>query len=214
MELSFSQGNIVVVATSFNPTLFRETWLVQQGLLTEGAIENYIYTPELVRIDSGGFSCVVVPNQMQVACGIREDAGRVLGAFVTRIVEKVPHTPFRAVGINITWSFPVERAQLGELTRRLFGGGPPALASRFTVADDAAFGLYMSRKLDGGIRLKAEFKPWARGDATHIDFSFNFHKDVGEGTAASDVVEAVRRWTEFDEVAESFSRATMGNALA
>jgi hypothetical protein len=202
MKLSLESSNVTIVANSFNPSVLRESWLRERGLLRdEDLAPGYVFTPQAVHVPTARFTLTVVPQFLIFAPLI--DAAAVTQEIVCPIVRDLPHTPFAGVGVNFQWNVDPEGETIAALSRRLFAPANFVLMPDFE-AGDAHFGLYMSKDLPGSGRLKLDMKPIITEPAklTRLTFFFNFHSDASGDTAAMTVEQFVTRWGEFSTMAE------------
>jgi hypothetical protein len=206
MKRSLIGFNAVVVARVFNPSIIRESWLLREGLLLEGELQpGYVFTEQVAQIPTPRFNIVVVPQQLQFAPSGRETAKDVVDGVLSKIIEKLQHTQYTAVGINFVWRLDAEPEEtIMAASRRLFLSGASPLAAEFS-AEDANFGFYASKDVGKECRLKLDIKPMhtihPTGGREHfLNAAFNFHCDVAEENAASQIIEALSRWSEFEEL--------------
>jgi hypothetical protein len=197
--------NVVVVAQHFNPSVVNLLWLARHGLVAEGDVEpGSIFVDGLVQVCTRRFILLVTPEQMQLVPRVPDDEQEALIAHVTgTIVGTLPHTPFRALGLNFTWHVVPDDGDVRGLTRRLFYSPHRPLFQDFDT-QDASFGVYLSKDLFG-FRLKLDVKPitiaMAEGPPEHrLHMLFNYHADLPqEGEPARIITELLRRWREAAE---------------
>jgi hypothetical protein len=119
------------------------------------------------------------------------------------IVRTLPHTPYRALGLNFSWHLTPNDGDIAGLTRRLFFDPNRALYRQFDV-ENAHFGGYLSKDV-AGFRLRLDIKPilvpTAAEPENRLQFGFNFHRDLGEA-AAGQIEEGLQRWNETSGEAE------------
>src|SRR5271166_1761428 len=98
-------ASVVITARQFNPSVMSQLWLVRQGLLAEDQmLPNFVFTDLLVQVRTQNFSLLVVPEQFQFFPQAKEsEQQELIQQKVGRIVRSLPHTPFKAVGLNFTW---------------------------------------------------------------------------------------------------------------
>jgi hypothetical protein len=175
-------AGIVLTAQTFNPSIFTETWLVQNGLVTADAIVGTrIFLPEGAQFQTQGLQVMVVPPMLQVVFGIAgqgemADAAR---AFAAKVIQLLPHTPFQALGLNFDYFVRAPDGEdFGRYNRSLLGTGNIGLLSEYSAAD-ARFGRYFSINR-GDARVRLEVKPVQAGPDTKelLQFSFNFHHEA------------------------------------
>lgn len=213
MSVNCINAACVVVANHFNPSIFRDHWLVEQGILdgTEELEPGCIYTDMMVQLQSRNFNLLVSPNQLQfVPRGPAEAQARLVAEKVGLIVGTIPHTPFGAIGLNFDWQVAPEVAAFSEMNRQLFYW-PNGPIHREFDDEDARFGAYFSHEVLG-FRLKLDVKPVTAKETEVIRLAFNFHKDLsGDGeNRVTEIKSCLQKWLEVR--AESFRLANIAAA--
>jgi hypothetical protein len=200
-------SNVVIVAQHFNPSVASQLWLVRTGLVAEEDFEpGCIFTEGLVQVCSRRFVLLVTPEQLQLVPKVPEDEqGELIAQTVGTLVHTLPHTPFRAVGINFIWHLVPDDGDVCSLTRELFFIPDRPLFRDFDVAD-ANFGGYLSKDLFG-FRLKLDVKPIMTPQLQEtppehrMQCLFNYHADLPQGEEAVDTIERLlHHWPEAAEV--------------
>jgi len=177
-------AGIVVTAQTFNPSIFTETWLVQNGLIPPDAMVGVrVFSPEVVQFQTASVQVLIIPPKMQLTFGIQGDTGPLdlPQRIATRTIELLPHTPYQALGLNFDFFVAQPEGQdFGTYNRALLGGGECRLLREFLVPD-AKFGRYFSKN-HRGARLKLSITPVVAGPESKdlLQFSFNFHHDVSQ----------------------------------
>ena len=176
--------NVVIAAHQFNPSIVSQTWLLKHKLVTEEDFrQGYMFTDALVQIQGEQFNFLLVEEQLQFQPKVEKEREQELilsrvGAFVTEL----PHTPYKAVGLNFLWNVTPDLESVRDLSRRLFFREETPLFRNFE-AEDAKFGAYFSRDVLG-CRLRLEVKPILLSvggvGQEHLHFAFNFNLDLGE----------------------------------
>jgi hypothetical protein len=190
----------VVVARHFNPSIVSQIWLVRNGLLAADDFlqEGSLYSEFLVQVRSRIFNMLVAPEQLQfVPEGSPEGHQTLALEKLGIIVRTLPHTPYRAIGLNFSWHLTPSAGDVRAVTRRLFYRSEEPLYAHFQD-DNANYGGYLSKDFVG-FRLRLEIRPIIvqseTGREDRIQFAFNFHRDVADGGAA-EIEDALRRWDE------------------
>jgi hypothetical protein len=208
MGLESVGSNAVIVARQFNPSVIGQLWLVKSRLLEEGDfLPGCVFTDMAVQVNTREFDLMVVPQQCQFSPRVgRQREQELVVDKVGAIVESLPHTPYRAIGLNFTWRLVPESGDVPTVSRGLFFVEERPLDREF--ADPSGrFGAYMSKDTLGG-RLKLDVKPitvsQAGEDVERIQFAFNFHVDVEhEDDPVARINQVLRQW---DAVREESSR--------
>lgn len=184
--------NIHVVG-AFNPRLIRPEWVTRNVGDPELKVAEVLFPPEfdappLFRADHLFWS---VSSERLVA---HHELPERTALFVSTILEKLPHTPIRAVGINFQFKKRVEGTRVGawylasdqDRAAELLGGAPVWIR----VAESAV------RK--DGTRLNLSLTRSQGADEAVMEA--NFHLEVSgqdEQDRARQVVEHVRRSSDF-----------------
>jgi hypothetical protein len=207
MQRELVGSSVVIVAQNFNPSVTSQLWLVRNGVVPEADfLPGCIFTDLLVQVRTRRFSLLFTPEQFQFVPALGEENPRdLMLETIGRIVETLPHTPYRALGLNFTWHLTPDGGDITALSRRLFFIPGRPLFRDFDVPD-ASFGAYLSRDLFG-FRLKLDVKPVAvppsgTEAAQRLQLLYNFHADLPEGEqAVARLQQHMRRWGEAAETA-------------
>ena len=187
---------VVVLAKQFNPSVFSQVWLTKNGILdAEGAVRpNSVFTEHLVQAVTDDFVFAVMAGQMQLIPNIEPSLQqRLITDKLGTIIERLPHVPYYAVGLNFNWILDPDGKNVPTLSRALFASRNDGIYSRFSEPN-ARFGAYLSKDF-GLFRMKLDIKPHnvelpSGEPSERIVFSFNFHADIPKDT---DSVEALRK---------------------
>jgi len=195
--------NVVVTAQFFNPSLFRESWLVNNGFLEEGELlPGFVFSDQVANAPTERFRLLVMPQQLQFETRPGTPSQDVVTELLASMLEKVPHTPFTGVGINFTWHVSPGDEPMESFTRRLFLPATAPFADEI-VTDDARFGFYVSRDVPPG-RLKLTVRPVRvtnneKGTEEHfLEFAFNYHLDVADETLHEVISQHLSNWNDYE----------------
>lgn len=200
MEARNVQSNVVVVARQFNPAIFDKFWLVNNNVIAEEDFkDNCMFTPMVSQIFSANFNLLVLPDQLQFApVPGTENAGDLVVSKVGAIVEKLPHTPYIAAGLNFIWHIDSEPQEFGSFSRFLFYKEDNPLYHEFN-SEDARFGAYFSKNILG-CRLRLDIKPVIQkgktGEEERLQFSFNYHRDLSSDKKVNEILDLLDNWNE------------------
>ncbi|NQT18740.1 MAG: hypothetical protein HQ592_03480 [Planctomycetes bacterium] len=179
-----SLSGIVLAAQAFNPSIFTETWLAQNDIVSaDDLVGVRVFSPEVAQFQTSEVKVLVIPPRMQILFSTLEVEGdfELPRKIAARTVELLPETPYEALGLNFDYfvSQP-EGNEFGAYNRALLGGGDNKLVDEF-ASQDARFGRYFSKNY-GEARLKLNITPVKTGPEKKdlIQFSFNFHHDLVE----------------------------------
>lgn len=92
----------VVLVGSFNPAIFHPEWFLRQGIISDADLEKAVVegvSPEISRCQFSGMSLEVLQDHLTLQT---RDVSRqpILQDVILAILEKLPHTPIRACGLN------------------------------------------------------------------------------------------------------------------
>jgi hypothetical protein len=196
----------VIAAEQFNPSIIKQLWLVRNHVMEEMDFEEgCIFTDEIVQVRSPQFRMLVVPPQLQfVATVPAEEQQEVIVQKLGTIVQQLPHTPFKGLGLNFNWHLEPRERDVPGFTRLLFYREDQPLFQNFAVPG-SQFGAYLSKDFHG-FRLKLDIKPLilqrpGEEPETRVQFAFNFHLDLREN-AAAEIVAHLEMWNEARREAE------------
>ena len=193
--------NVVIAAQHFNPSVVSQMWLVKNGLATEADFrQGYVFTDSIVQLQASSYHLMVIQEQLQFIPKVEKDKEQgLIEAKVGTIVNKLPHTPYRAIGLNFFWHLTPDLESVRDRSRKLFYRPDCHLFQCFD-SEDARFGAYLSRDMLG-CRLRLDVRPVtiASPDSKveHLLFNFNFHQDLPDPDAAVEMIHAMlKRWDE------------------
>jgi hypothetical protein len=190
-------AGVVLTAEVFNPSIFTQVWLADQGIANRDEFQGAsISTAEVSQHILSNVQILVVPPKIEV--GYRaddEEAAERAAKVVVAVAQRLPHTPYKAIGVNFAYSVTLAAPdQFPSFNRELFLPSESALAEFFS-GEDARFGGYFSSDFLGA-RLKLDVKPLKKADdSLHQEsllFAFNFHSELGL-LPQKERVEAVER---------------------
>lgn len=197
-------NNIVILAKSFNPSVFNQYWLIKNEILSEGDFDNSsIFTKDIAQISTESFNLFILPDQLALTFKAENEIF-VIENILEKCIRLLPHIPFTAIGINFIYYIP-KVINGKNSSRRLFFNSTNYLDKEFDV-DDANFGLYLSKNYLNS-RLKLDIKTSLIGDNNAVDteekiaYSFNFHKDLKDNTL-EDILAMLKNWNNFSEYSE------------
>ena len=178
-------SSIVILAQSFNTSIFNHLWLVNRGIVTEEKIlPNSLIVPGVSHIFTPDFSLQVTQEQLQFNCtndNISNFKSNIDSSLV-KIVSLLPEMPYRALGINFNCFISDPEKTIPELSKELFFI-PKLNINSFFETKDARFGTYLSCDfLDS--RLKLDIKPVhlnitnSQVSKELIQLTFNFHIEL------------------------------------
>jgi hypothetical protein len=197
MPWTQSGSAVVLAAQQFNPTIFTQIWLVDQGILAkDDFLEGSLFSDFVVQVRSKIFQMLVIPEQLQfVPSVIPEQQQSLLQDKLATIVKLLPQTPYKALGLNFAWHLAPADGNMERLCRELFFVPDRPLYKLFD-AQDSHYGAYLSMNFPP-FRLKLDIKPTViiakDKQERRLLFSFNFHADLGN-RAPDQIIDALGYW--------------------
>ena len=192
--------NVVVVARNFNPTFFSQLWFLKIEVFPEGDLkDNFIYTPMAVSLTTPEVAFLAVPDRIQLGfAGDKPNYSKLIDRILGAIVQKLPHTPFQAVGFNMTWNLLAKNSdEFSRVNRQLFLSSENPLAKSSAEAD-CRFGFYLSKNLAMG-RMRLDIKPMIAAPVGTVgteglQLNFNFNRDLQEESKIEVILEFLQSW--------------------
>jgi hypothetical protein len=204
-------SSAVVVARRFNVTAARQHWLVKQGIIGENdLLEGALFSDTVVQAPTSRFLLLLLPDQLQFVPTVPADEEQpVILEKLGKIVETLPHVPYKALGLNFSWLFRPADGDTARATREMFFVQDSPLFRNFS-GPNARFGGYLSKDHEE-FRLTLNVTPTTLpqevGGEHSVRFAFNFHRDVEGDAAAVDIVRCLARWDELRTEVERFIQA-------
>lgn len=201
MDILTFGANIVVVAKTFNPSIVDKHWMISNEIIDEKELgENCLSAPMVSQIDSRNFHILVVPEQMQfVPKTISENTQELVTSKLLVIIDKLPHTPYVATGINFFADVVPKNQDFHSLNKKLFFISDNPIFQEFS-SPDARYGSYFSKNIFD-CRLKLDIKPVtltkkAAGPEKieALKLNFNFHKDLPKGNQLEGIRSMLLAW--------------------
>jgi len=216
MPIQKENEDIVIVAKSFNPTIFSQLWLVRENIVSEAAFAGeHLFSPIMVNFSTNDFQMLIVPDRLQLTFSENAtDKPEIIRQVPEAIVKKLSHTPFVAVGFNFRLVFtPNNKEKYVELAKYFIVADANPI-SDFFDSSDARFGFYYSKDFMN-MRLKLDIKPTSRIDQAGVknellSLNFNFHKDLDSEDKGAQLLSVLGAWTESEkhcaEIANAFQK--------
>ena len=212
--------NVVIVANNLNPSLFSQLWLVRQGIADEEDFApNCVFSQFVNQVFTPDFQLFVVPERLQFTLtdrsrGNSELVRNKLGC----IMQKIPHTPYRAIGTNFHWLVaPDSPRDFVNFMRDLFVKERVPIYEEFSEKN-ARFGAYLSKDVFG-TRLRLNIKPVkstpkAETDKIHesLQLAFNFHLDLEDGEKIIDsMIKFLGEWDRMSSYSEELASIVLAS---
>ena len=123
-----NSANIVILASNYNPSIISKEWLYQRGIFTE-SVDNFFHTPMLALVENQNFGFLVDEQRLQLVIKrVTQDALITSNAIAQRFVDTLPETPYKAVGLNYTYTLTAKTCNL----RTLLTPKPAKLSALFS----------------------------------------------------------------------------------
>lgn len=207
-----NSSNVVVAAQQFNPSVVSQLWLVRNEIVgPEDFLSGSVFADEFVNVNTKEFHLLVTPPQLQFATEISvPNQTDLIVKKLGLIVETLPHTPYKAAGLNFGWLLSSE--DTGRAARGMFAPTVPKLAEIFS-SDDSRFGAYMSKNIFD-CRLRLDIRPVTlqneEGSTELLHFAFNYNLNLKDAeNPAAEITKLLRRWGDAKEEAKRIVSAAI-----
>ncbi len=217
MKVNTSHADVVVVASQFNPSIITQHWLIKNNFFLEEEFSpDSVFSPLVADIKTNQFNILVMPERLQFTPKVdnTETQCNLITSKLGKIIEKLPHTPFSALGFNFLWLIDTEADSQTKVSRKLFFKNESNLYKKFDT-DDANFGSYMSKDILG-CRLKLEIKPvraLMKDNKNFLQCAFNFHLDLPDEEKHSVILGFLPNWIKAKEISEDIVKCLMQETL-
>lgn len=197
MKIDITHTNVVIVARQFNPSIITQLWLVKNDIIEEEEFtEDCVFLPIISHVRSREFNLLVLPEQLQFSIVKKtENEQELIVSKVGAIIQKLPHTPYVAAGLNFSWELKPESKGMGDFTRSLFYRDIP-LYKEFNT-EDSRFGAYMSKNVFG-CRLRLNIKPVKKKSQNKeeeiLQFAFNYNRELSEENKIEEILDLLGNW--------------------
>lgn len=197
-----SQVNAVLVAESINLNIFQPLWLIDNEIISRAEIESgtSFNTPVAVSISTSTFDLLIVPERIQLTLknnkdNAKNDIQRIIGG----IVNKLPHTPYSAIGLNFNYTLTSnDQEDFVKKSKELFMVDTNPLVSEFNT-DDVRAGMYTSKDMFGS-RLRLDIKPIINNERNEaIQVNYNIHRNVTTSTEIEDIISNISKINEYTD---------------
>ena len=195
--ITLTQATAVLAGNKFNPSIFQQLWVLENGILERDEFgTDSLYTPAAVNIINANFELLVIPERVQLVTRTAfEHMPEYLLRVIGSILDRLPHTPLRALGFNFEFLVePHSQDQYAKTLRHLFVCEANPLAKEF-LAEDSRFGMYLSKEMFDS-RLRLNVTPISLNGKELLKLSFNVERNISRPEAAK---ELLPRWPEVFE---------------
>ena len=213
----FASANIVIVAKNLNPSIFSQLWLVEEGIVGKDEFEdNCVYAPFVTQVFTPTFQLHVLPERLQVVLTDKSlgEPGPVMDK-ISILVQKLPHTPYTAIGANFLWLVaPHDLDDSVDYMRKLFVRPEIPLYKRFP-SEDARFGAYMSKDFFN-TRMKLDIKPYREENNGNVEeylrFNFNYNLQLTHGEHIEQIIGFLGNWDKMKKEADETVSDALGTS--
>lgn len=183
-----SHATAVVVASSFNIPIFSQLWLSRNQIFRDDEFTpDSVYSPAAVNIPAANFEFLALPERIQLVIKDLGLANDLISRIIGGIVDKLPHTPFAAIGLNFNYLLEAKEAQLfSDIVKQLFMCSSNPLIEEFN-SGNPLFGGYASKDMFDA-RIKLDMKPIIKDGRQYLLMNFNVHKDSRDSQTIKDVI--------------------------
>ena len=101
-------ANIVVLASSFNPSIISKDWMTSNGLVEE-PISNFVHTPVFSLVENKDFQLAVDQDRLQLSA--KKPVLRnmnLMAVTIKKFFSTLPETPYSSMGFNFAYRIPVK----------------------------------------------------------------------------------------------------------
>lgn len=111
MKATLKGANVVIIASSFNPSIVSKDWLINKGVVKE-LPKNFTHTPGFSFFESENFKITLLPDRFQLELKKIDELNlKELAPIAERFVTSLPETPYTAVGTNYLWQAEAEAGE-------------------------------------------------------------------------------------------------------
>ncbi len=199
MMFEIVSQNLVVVANSFNPSIFSSRWLEKQGVIkSDEVVEPEMLTPVAAKITTKEYGLLVVPERLQLTFNKDVKTKKsTIDNVVMKIINELKHTPFSAAGFNYIFEYwPSDSGKFIELNQKLLSNYNP-IANSVGKGAKTRYGFSCIEKVNG-FEMRLDVKPHVKSKKEFLLFNFNFNRMLHDGD--SKVQELTDVCDEFDNI--------------
>ncbi len=199
--------NIVLVADGINVTSFSQYWFIKNGIFGDEEFKGAVFTPGLVLIAAPDCQLTILPNQMQLELKSDNEnmALQCIENRMVKLIKYLANVRVSAIGLNYIWKLTDNERTMPQISKSLFGNSESSLMS-FFKNEDTRYGAYFSQDVDSQTRLKLDIKPTiVKENGQNVDimmYNFNFHCDVQERQMEETLLNQLKKWQRFNQLAK------------
>ena len=195
MEAKLRRADIVIIASAHNPSIIAPEWLKDKSLIVEEP-SHFIHTPDLSIFESESFSVVVDHQRLQIVVKKQDTKSlESLANIASNYVKLLPHIPYKALGLNFTWTIEVDDGE--ELPKIEININKSDLMSVFEGHEVDCGGIIYARKEPYMLKLVIELQ----GGNTLVH-NFNYNHEL-EDMSVEDIVKLINDFLAIKEDSSS-----------
>lgn len=195
MKIALKKATIVILASSFNPSIVTKDWLIREGIVQEDAIK-FANVPTFSLFESESFVITVTPDRFEVVLKIAKPVDYrthdldSLASVAKTFVEKLPHTPYNAVGLNYIWLAEAEGDEnISSILKEKFISDKERF-SRLFPEKNYGVGSIIYFQHDG-FKVKLAIEPYLE-TMKHITNNFNYQANTSDYKEIMKKIEMVK----------------------
>lgn len=200
-----TKKTIVLVARTFNPSILKESWLREHGVIAkEESIQGSIFTDGGIQLVTPSFILTATLHNLQLEF-LAEDTEDIIKKTVITIINKLHHISYIALGINFDIDIIEDGGNYKSLSSKLFyTNNNSPIASVLGGDESCYYGGYISKDVLHG-RMKLNVTPLANlthdgiiKNAEMIKFNFNYHHDLlNNETCITEISKILKDWQSY-----------------
>ena len=195
MEAKLRRADIVIIASAHNPSIIAPEWLKDKSLIVEEP-SHFVHTPDLSIFESESFSVVVDHQRLQIVVKKQDTRSlESLANIASNYVKLLPHIPYKALGLNFTWTIEVDDGE--ELPKIEININKSDLMSVFEGHEVDCGGIIYARKEPYMLKVVIELQ----GGNTLVH-NFNYNHEL-EGMSVEDIVKLINDFIAIKEDSSS-----------
>jgi hypothetical protein len=156
MDFQTINRNLSVSANYFNVSIFRESWLINEGIIDKDDIDSTksFFSPNVVHISNDRYELIVQPPEVQIY--LQKDALFTEFSIIEKIIKKLPHIPYLEAELSAVYLIEDFEGTLGKTL--FFNSGNKIFKEFNKKEEEPRFGAYLSKDYLNA-RFKFDLKP-------------------------------------------------------
>lgn len=177
MKVILTGANIVILASSFNPSIVSKEWLIRKGIAKDTP-KNFTHTPVFSFFESDNFSITLVPDRFQLEVRKINDANlKQLVPMAEKFASSLPETPYTAIGVNYLWQAEFETKEvINKILKGIFTFNWDKTKNIFKEQDVSLGSIVWLNY--AGFLMKLSILPSLETKKCYILCDFNYHANI------------------------------------